>query len=73
MRLKKALEKAKQFGYKYVAVDADLQIYIYLKQRPKVDHCLKEWDHPKLSPMTVLKIGTYTGKKDWKDTLREIN
>jgi len=63
MKLKKALKIAKKAGFDYVAVDRNKQIHMY-GQKPETSELF--WFS------TILNIGTYTGSKDWKDTLRRV-
>ncbi len=68
MKLKKALKLAKLQGFKWVAVDKDLTVYMYTNEpigEPKHEH----WN---TDGGLCSDFGIYTGNKDWKETLREV-
>ena len=69
MKLKKAMKIAKKSNYNYVAVDANRDVYMF-KDNPEV---LQEDNNVWDSCGSMECIGIYTGKKAWKDTLRNCN
>jgi len=66
MKLKEAKQIAIKAGFNYIAVDKDVFIYMF-KEKPELFDIL--WD----TTSEYEHIGVYTGKKDWKDTLRSCH
>jgi len=67
MKLKKAKKIAKKLGAKYIAVDANLDIFTH-NTKPIIDKYDVDW----ISNDTMEYLGQYTGSKGWRDTLRRI-
>lgn len=63
MKLKKAKKIARRLGFKYIAVDSNLNIHAYMTCSIKDKY---QW----VTANTFSMLGTYTGSKDWEDTRR---
>lgn len=70
MKLKLALKITKTKGFKWVAVDADKTIFMYMK-KPKRHTLSVEWDEL-TSTSLMFYCERYSGSKSWVDTLRRV-
>ena len=67
MKLKKAIKIAKEKGYEWITVTEKLHIYASYEKSFNSNN--STWWKDKDE---IYFIGTYTGNKHWKNTLREV-
>ena len=74
MKLKKAIKKAKKLPHvNWIAVEKNNMIFGY-ENKPITKKSWVSWKHPLASFFgeAYSFIGNYTGKKNWKKTLRRV-
>jgi len=70
MKLKEAIEIAKELGYNWIAVD-DGSIYMY-KNKPEIFCGMDEWCSSATSFIDGYYLAEYTGSKQWFNTRRKV-
>ena len=72
MKLKKAIKKCRKLKFNFVAVDAGGEIYAF-SNRPIIFCECEMWIHNHLDRYLVVEfLGFYSGRKDWKNTLKHV-
>jgi len=72
MKLKKALKIARKIDGKYIAVDKSNVIYSYNQFVTNKHSDMWAVFKGDIGQFNYIRIGMYTGSKNWKETLRKV-